>query len=244
MKYKAAVFDMDGTVLDTAGDLCDSMNHVMGQLGLPAGFTIEDTHYLFGSGVTVAVSRALAMLDGADYKTLLTVGTEEDEVTRTLDPALREKVQNMFRSYYGQHCSIKTGPYPGIPALLMRLREHGVHTAVVSNKPDPAVQELVDIHFKGLFDRALGESPAIRRKPAPDMTRKIVEELGIMPEEAVYIGDTEIDLQTAENSGTGCICVDWGFRTKDFLTALGAPAVVSSADELGDLILSGANKRE
>ena len=165
MKYKAAVFDMDGTVLDTAGDLCDSMNHVMGQLGLPAGFTIEDTHYLFGSGVTVAVSRALAMLDGADYKTLLTVGTEEDEVTRTLDPALREKVQNMFRSYYGQHCSIKTGPYPGIPALLMRLREHGVHTAVVSNKPDPAVQELVDIHFKGLFDRALGESPAIRRKP-------------------------------------------------------------------------------
>lgn len=237
MKYKAAVFDMDGTVLDTAGDLCAAMNHVMDGLGRKGNFTIEDTRYLFGSGVEVAVSRAFALQAGADYPALLTIGTPEDKITQTIDPALRQKAQEMFRAWYGQHCSIQTGPYPGIPELLSRLKAGGVCTAVVSNKPDPAVQNLVKIHFPGLFDKALGESPSIRRKPAPDMTLKIVGELGIMPSETVYIGDTEIDMETADNAGTDCICVDWGFRTREFLMEHGAQKVVSTAEELGNVVL-------
>ena len=119
-------------------------------------------------------------------------------------------------------------PYPGIPELLTLLRSRGVKTAVVSNKPDPAVRKLAEEVFPGGFDFALGETPGTARKPAPDMVRRCLSEFGLSPEEAVYIGDSEVVLQTAENAGLSCILVDWGFRSREYLERQGAACIVSS----------------
>ena len=117
---------------------------------------------------------------------------------------------------------------------MKRLREAGIKTAVVSNKPDNAVQKLTELYFKDLFDYSMGERPEIRRKPAADMVNACLEALGVKREEAVYIGDSEIDMETAANSALPCISVDWGFRSKSFLEKNGAERIVSSAEEIFD----------
>ncbi|MBQ8974982.1 MAG: HAD family hydrolase, partial [Oscillospiraceae bacterium] len=140
--------------------------------------------------------------------------------------------------YYPYHCEIKTRPYDGVSDMIRLLRENGIMTAVVSNKMDKSVQALCVKHFDGLVDVAAGENePHVKRKPAPDMTKKVMQELGVTPEEAVYIGDSEIDMQTAENSGLKCISVAWGFRTREFLEEHGASMIIDSVDELPDAIM-------
>lgn len=238
MRYRAAVFDMDGTVLNTIGDLTDSLNYILEQTGHKHGYTEEDVRQFFGSGVQVAVTRVLAIESGiAGYQDLEQVGQPDDTISAQVDGREVERIQELFRPYYEAHCDIRTGEYPGISDLLKRLRAAGVKTAVVSNKPDPAVQTLAEDYFTGLFDLSIGEQPGIRRKPAPDMTLKALKDLGVTQKEAVYIGDSEIDMQTARNSGLDCISVAWGFRSRDFLERHHASLIVSDAGEIGDRIL-------
>lgn len=125
-----------------------------------------------------------------------------------------------------------TGPYDGIMDLLRTLRSRGFKTAVVSNKPDPAVRKLAEECFEGLFDVSTGEQPGIRRKPAPDMTEEAMRLLGVSAGESLYLGDSEIDVQTALNTGMDCICVTWGFRSADFLESLHPLALISTPSEL------------
>ncbi len=180
MKYKAAVFDMDGTVLDTVGDLTDAINHTMKQLGYRGDFTDEDAKLFFGSGVRVALTRAFAVLNGiADGYDLLKVGTENDDISPRIDMDEVAKAEAIYKPYYSTHNDIKTGEYPGITKLLKDLREAGILTAVVSNKPDDSVIALSDNLFNNLFDICLGEKDGINRKPAPDMTLKVLKELGV-----------------------------------------------------------------
>lgn len=210
MSYKLAIFDMDGTILDTLEDLTDSTNAALIANGFPPR-TIEEVRSFVGNGIHRLIE--LAVPTGSDEASI-------------------ESVFQTFTPYYKTHCAIKTKPYDGILALLEKLRAAGVKTAVVSNKADFAVQDLCRDYFPGLFDFAVGEKDGIRRKPSPDSVLHVLDTLHIEKKDAVYIGDSDVDLKTSQNAGMDVIMVGWGFREEAFLKELGAPFVVHSAEEV------------
>lgn len=230
MRYKAAVFDMDGTILNTLDDLTSSLDYALGVTGHRHDYTNDAVRIFFGSGALVACRRALA----CEKTGIVSLDVPEDP---DLDREA-ERVQGVFRTYYVDHCAIKTGPYPGIEELIHALKRSGVKAAVVSNKPDPAVRELADDYFPGLFACSIGEQPGVRRKPAPDTVLKVIGQFGVTKEETVYIGDSEVDIETARNAGTDVISVDWGFRTRAFLETKHPDRIVSSPKELETILLS------
>ncbi len=211
MKYRLVVFDMDGTILDTLSDLTDALNHTLDIYGLPL-HSMDEVKFFVGNGIHKLIERAVPE------------GTEQKKL---------EEIFKSYIEYYGKHCADKTKPYEGVKDLIMELKKLGVLTAVVSNKRDEAVQELCRDYFPGCFDIAIGEKDGIRRKPAPDMVDQALLKLGIDKKDAVYIGDSDVDIQTAENSGLSSIAVTWGFRDRDFLIAHGAEVF---ADEPYDII--------
>lgn len=220
-QIQAVIFDMDGTILNTLEDLTGSLNYALEQTGHRHDYVADDVKHFFGSGVRVAISRAFAE-EGQP-------GVAED------DPEV-ERVRKVFAPHYAAHCNDHTGPYAGIPECIAALRDRGILTAVVSNKPDFAVQTLAREIFPGCFDLAVGEQTGVRRKPAPDMTDKALKDLKVAKENAVYVGDSEVDLMTAENAGLPCIAVSWGFRSVEFLKAQGAAVIVESASEIVDWV--------
>lgn len=217
MRYKLAVFDMDGTVLDTLDDLADAMNAALRETGMPER-TREEVRKFVGNGAGELIRRAAP--EGADDEALSALG-------------------EAFRARYYAHCADKTRPYDGIPGLLSALRAAGMKTAVVSNKPDKAVAKLAEDYFPRAFDIAVGERDGVRRKPAPDAVLEVMKRLGATAEETVYIGDSDVDCATAANAGTDFIGVCWGFRPREVLEESGAKVVCATADELLALILGG-----
>lgn len=208
--YKLIIFDMDGTILDTLDDLTDALNHALARKGYPLRDRREVRRFL-GNGI-----RRLVTLGVPE-------GTGEEDIQETVD---------IFMEYYKVHCADCTCPYPGIPGLLESLRREGRMTAVVSNKADVAVQELCRQYFPGLLDYAVGERPGVRRKPHPDTVIAALEELGVLAEEAVYVGDSEVDLETARNAGMDVIAVTWGFRDRYWLLECGAKVLAEDTEEL------------
>ncbi|MGN1408103.1 HAD-IA family hydrolase [Lactobacillus sp.] len=237
MKYEAAIFDMDGTILNTSEDLTNALNYAMAQTGHRHDYEVLHTKNFFGSGVVVAIRRALAYEAGTSFEDLVAFGTKNEKVPASVTEDEVNRVLDIFRPYYAAHCNLATGPFPGILSLLKKLRQAGVKVAVVSNKPDEAVQKLVSDLFPGYFDFALGQKDEIRRKPAPDMTLACVDALNVILDKCVYIGDSEIDIQTAANSKMDEIAVTWGFRSVDFLKKRGATVLVDTAEELEKAIL-------
>lgn len=215
MRYKAVLFDMDGTVLDTLDDLADSVNRSLREFGLP-----EVSRFQVGQSLG----------NGAKYliRHCLPEGSDE---------ALCEQVLSFYKPWYDAHCLIKTKPYDGILQLMETLRADGVSQAIISNKPDSAVQELAEAFFPGLMDVVIGESPAVKRKPSPDTVLAAASQMGLMASDCVYIGDTEVDLETARNAGMDCIPVSWGFRTEEQLCAAGAEEIIRSPEELKKKLL-------
>lgn len=215
--YKTAVFDLDGTLLDTLEDLMLSTNAALSAHGMPE-HSLEDVRRFVGNGVALLIKRAVP------------AGTPADVEAAVLED---------FKCHYGAHCEDHTGPYPGIPEMLASLREAGVALAVVSNKPDFAVQELVERRFPGTFDAVLGENEAagISKKPAPAMVEAALARMGRDREGMVYVGDSEVDVATAANSGCPCLTVTWGFRTREELLAAGATTFVDTTEELARVIL-------
>ena len=237
MQYKAVIFDMDGTILDTANDLTASVNYAMKACGHKHDYVRADGMRMFGSGVHTALQRALAIEAGrTDPAYLRRIGTAEMMTVPGIDETEVSRIEAVLRPYYLEHSMDETGPYEGIMDLLRTLRERGIRTAVVSNKPDPAVRKLAEDCFENMFDCAAGEQTGIRRKPAPDMVNVVLKDFGIAPREAVYIGDTEIDVETANNTGMPCVCVSWGFRPVDFLQTLKPLAIIDSPAQLLDLL--------
>ncbi len=204
------IFDLDGTLLNTLDDLWASVNYALAQNHYPERSKAEIRSFL-GNGAMVLIRKSLP------------AGTSEEVV---------EQVFSTFRGYYVVHAMDTTCPYEGVGAMLQRLKASGKKIAIVSNKPDAAVQELYDCFFKDVVDIAIGERPEVRRKPAPDMVLKAMELLGSEPSTSVYIGDSEVDMSTAKNSGLPCISVSWGFRDRDFLIAKGADRLIDSPDEI------------
>lgn len=215
MKYKLAIFDLDGTLLDTLEDLTDAVNYALNQCGYPTR-TISEIRSFVGNGIRKLIERSLP----AD--------TEAAEIDR---------VHEIFSPYYKEHCNVKTHPYEGVLAMLQKLREEGVLTAVLSNKADFAVQPLMQQYFPDLFDAAFGERPGIPRKPAPNAVYEIIKLLDVQKEAAVYIGDSNVDIETACNAGLPCISVDWGFRSREQLLSAGAQVIISDPRELIDLFI-------
>ena len=208
------IFDMDGTVLNTLNDLAASVKYVLTRFGMPVHNT-EDYRLYFGSGIRHALQCALPK------------GAGEEMIDQMLP---------LFREHYNVHCLDRTGPYKGIPELMRSLREHGYKLAIVSNKIDSAVKELHAKFFHDDVRVAIGEREGIRRKPAPDTVIQALAELKSTKDEAVYVGDSEVDLQTAANAGLPCITVLWGFREKDFLTEHGATVFANTPQDIFDLL--------
>lgn len=215
MNYKLAIFDLDGTLLDTLEDLEQSLNAALLQNALPPR-TLEEVRRFVGNGIRKLVERGVPS------------GT---------DKTVTDKVYNDFCIYYAKHNADYTYIYRGIPELLDELKKNGCRLAVVSNKADNAVQALCNRFFKGIFDMVIGAKDGIPKKPAPDSVLEILKALRVQKEEAVYIGDSEVDIETAENAGLRSVIVDWGFRDRAVLVARGADRLVSSCTELKAEIL-------
>lgn len=194
------VFDLDGTLLDTLEDLTDSVNFALEKFGFPQR-TIDEIRSFVGNGIANLIARVLPE------------GTENPRYGEVL---------KTFREYYAQHCKDKTRPYDGILQMLDVLLGQGYQMAVVSNKFDAAVKELCALYFGERIRTAVGESEKVRKKPAPDAVYRVLEELSVLPENAVYIGDSDVDLATAANVPMKCVSVTWGFRSRGQLLAAGA----------------------
>ena len=210
MRYQGVLWDMDGTVLDTLEDLWAAVNVSLRRFSLPEA-SLEAVRAGLGNGAAHLIS---------------CVAPEEK----------REQVLAFYKPWYDAHCNLKTRPYPGILPLMGALRAGGVRQAIISNKPDPAVQELAKSYFPGLLDSAVGESETVRRKPNPDAVLAAVRQMGLTVADCVYIGDTEVDLATAKNAGMACIAVSWGFRSREQLIASGATRIAATAEELEKLL--------
>lgn len=218
MPYQAVVFDLDGTLLYTLEDLYLAANHALAALGLPRRSRDEIRSYV-GNGYRQLFR--LAVPDGTP-----------DEV--------QEQALAIFNRYYLAHDEDHTVPYPGIPELLERLAAEGMAMAVVSNKGDAAVRDLMDKVFPDTFAAVAGEREGVRRKPAPDTVHAVMRQLGLGPEEVVYVGDSEVDVATAANVGCACIAVTWGYRSVAQLLEAGATTLADSCDEVADLVLRRA----
>ncbi len=209
--YKTIVFDLDGTLLDTLEDLWTAVNAALAKYHLPLR-TKEEVRSFVGNGIAKLIERA--------------VGEVSPEV---FQGALAE-----FKRYYGEHCEDKTQPYEGILPLLEECKKRGIQTAVVSNKADFAVKKLASTYFEGLLLAAVGENEegGIHKKPAPDSLLAVMQSLGAKKEEVVYVGDSEVDIQTAQNAGVDCISVTWGFKDREFLRANGGMRLVDMPMEV------------
>lgn len=208
--YDTYIFDLDGTLLDTLKDLAASTNYALRHLGMPE-HSVDDVRRFVGNGVKKLMERAIPEgLNNPDF----------DETYR------------VFREHYLAHGLETTRPYDGIMPLLQRLKAADKRIAVVSNKFFDATQELCAHFFDGLVDVAIGEREDIRKKPAPDTVVEALRKLGVGKENAVYIGDSDVDVETARNARMPCISVLWGFRDRQFLADHGAKTFVSSPEEI------------
>lgn len=216
MNYDAILFDYDGTVADSIADIAYAANRALRLAGLPEREEAEYRSFA-GSGAGVLLRRAAPA--GTDGETL-------------------RALYDDYVAYYAEHANDRSRPYDGVPEMLSALKEAGQKLAVISNKPDAAVQPGVERFFAPWLDLAVGEKPGVRRKPWPDMLEAAAAELGVALPRCLYVGDTEVDLETARAANIDCAAVTWGFRTRGQLAAAGASLLFDSPAELTAFILN------
>ena len=214
MKYDAIFFDLDGTVVDSLQDIADAVNHTMDHFGLPRRTPDELKPHL-GWGV----------------------GHLMRAILPDFSQARVDEVLDYYRPYYARHASDRSRPFDGILPMMERLKGDGLLLAILSNKPDAAVQPLARQFFSGLVSLAVGELEGVRRKPHPDMVEAAARQLNVPLERCLYVGDTEVDIDTAKNADIDCACVTWGFRTREQLKKAGASIVVDTPENLTSYIL-------
>lgn len=212
MKINTVIFDLDGTLLYTLEDLTDSTNYALKFFNYPAK-TIEEVKNFIGNGVAKLIERAIPNgLENKNYK----------------------KCLEIFKEHYAKNMYNKTTPYEGVLELLRDLKNENYKIAVVSNKFDNAVKDLCYKYFPNLINFCAGENEAegIKKKPAPDTVLKIIKNFNISKNEAIYIGDSEVDIQTAQNAGLKCISVCWGYKNRDFLIKNGADILAQKPSDI------------
>ncbi|NLL94092.1 MAG: HAD family hydrolase [Clostridiales bacterium] len=203
-KYTTIIFDLDGTLLDTLVDLNKSVNYALEKNGFPVK-TLEETRRFLGNGMGRLVMSSLPE------------GTSEEIFNIVLGD---------FKKYYEIHSNDNTKLYEGIDKLLDILKKLNYNLAIVSNKVQSAVSTLRTRYFDTTISVAFGEQVGIKRKPAPDMVFMAMKEFNASPDETLYVGDSEVDIQTAINAGIDCVSVDWGFRSADELMEAGATIII------------------
>lgn len=211
---KTLIFDLDGTLLDTLKDLQISVNFALKSYNFPVK-SLDEVRKSVGNGLRMLIRGCLP--------------EHVDEITA-------DAVLFKMKEYYRLHCHDETKPYPGVPELLERLCAENYRMAIVSNKTDTMVQELHRVFFSQTIAVSVGETESMKRKPAPDMVFEALQQLGAEITDAIYIGDSEVDIQTAENAGLPCLCVGWGFRSEDALQKAGAKMVYHTSKELYEAI--------
>lgn len=216
MKTEAIIFDLDGTLLNTLEDLADSTNFALDKLNYPPHST-EEIKSFVGNGVAKLIERAIPN------------GRKNPDFDKCL---------NIFKKHYSQNMYNKTKPYDNIINLLTELKRENYKLAVVSNKFDSAVKELCEKYFPDLIDIAIGENEAmgIKKKPAPDTVLQVLDILKINSHQAIYVGDSDVDIMTAKNSNMRCISVTWGFRDREFLIKNNAEIIIDNPKEIIDYL--------
>ena len=214
MNIKAVIWDLDGTLLDTLGDLAASTNAALQKNGLPQR-SIDEVRRFVGNGIARLIERA---------------------VPEGYPPEKTRHVLDDFVAHYAQHSRDTTRPYDGVLPMLDALKAQGVALGIVSNKIDFAVRELSEAYFGDRMQVAVGDDPSRRRKPAPDSVLEAMRRLGVTREETVYVGDSDVDVLTARNAGVPCVAVLWGFRDEACLRAAGAERLARTPDELREII--------
>lgn len=210
MKSQACIFDLDGTLLDTLQDLANSVNIALEDFGQPVR-TVEEVRAFVGNGVRKLMQRAVPE------------GTDED---------LGERIYERFLEVYDREKNHYTKPYDGILELIALLKARGIACAVLSNKNDDAVAALCEAHFPNCFEFTQGMRPGVAPKPAPDALFALCTRMGINSEDAVYIGDSEVDVKTAQAAGMRLVAVTWGFRSREMLAKTGAKEMIDAPREL------------
>lgn len=209
-RYDTVIFDLDGTLLNTLEDLADAVNAVMRSNAYPER-TLDEVRMFVGNGIRRLMEQA---------------------VPKDVEGEVFERVFEEFRNYYTEHCQIKTRAYDGVMELLKVLKDQDYAMAIVSNKNHAAVCELNDIYFKEYISVAIGQKDGIRKKPAPDTVMQALKELGKEASTAIYVGDSEVDFMTADNSGMDCALVTWGFRTTEELADCTPKVWITKPEEL------------
>ncbi|MCI5957550.1 MAG: HAD-IA family hydrolase [Clostridiales bacterium] len=222
-RYDTVIFDLDGTLLNTLGDLTAAANHALRESGYPER-TMEEVRRFVGNGVGMLIRRALPTSADSD------------------EEAFEETLQ-AFKSYYARHNNDTTAPYPGILEMLERLKQAEVRMAIVSNKNDPNVKALAADYFEPWIGLAVGEREGVRRKPNPDAVFAVMRAWNCDPAATLYVGDSGVDLETARNAGVDCVAVCWGFRSEEELRQAGATMLAHSPAELADGVLNGFSER-
>ena len=215
MKKKLIIFDLDGTLIDTVKDLNIAVNHAIKDYGYEAR-TVEQTRNDIGNGVAMLIARSIPLgMDNLYYHDIL----------------------KEFRSYYVEHYFDNSFPYPNVKETLTDLKKKGYKLAVVSNKFDEGAKKLVTLYFKNIFDIIQGQIPELRPKPYPDLVEKVLKELNIDKNDALYIGDTEVDYQTAINSNIDIILETYGYRNKkQLLERTDCPLIIDTIKELNEKV--------
>ena len=214
MKYDGVFFDLDGTVIDSLQNITDAVNYTMRHFGM-AEYSAAELRPVLGNGVGVLMCKIMPP-DIADTR-----------IQQLLD---------FYRPYYARH-STECGPFEGILPMLERLKSAGLVLAIISNKPDSAVQPLGERYFKDYVRLYVGEREDVRRKPWPDMLEKAAEALHVDLSRCLYVGDSEVDIDTANNAGIDCACVTWGFRTRQELIDAGARIILDTPEALAAFVL-------
>lgn len=214
MKINTIIFDLDGTLLSTLDDIKDSTNFALRKCGFPER-SLEEVNSFVGHGTNYLIGKAVP----------------QDTPSHKID-----ECNKIYRQHYKGNKDNKTAPYNGIMDILEKMHNKNYKLAIVSNKFDSAVKELGEKYFSEYMDVAIGESSAIKRKPAPDSIYAAMEELGSSKEETIYVGDSEVDVMAAHNAGLPCIGVSWGFRGRQVLKDEGADYIIDTPDEIFDIL--------
>ncbi len=210
MKYSTYIFDLDGTLINTLDDLTNAINFAMREMSYPER-TIDEVRSFVGNGIKKLVERAVP------------IGINEDDF---------EKTHDIFSKYYVEHIADFTRPYDGVIEAVKRLKDRGCKTAVVTNKEHNAAQIVVREFFGDLFDVVVGKMDGFQPKPSPEVVFYAIKKLSVEKEDCVYVGDSDVDVQTAHNAGLPCIGVTWGFRDREVLEREKAEYIIDNPNEI------------
>ncbi len=238
MRFEYAVFDLDGTLIDTLEDLKDSVNVIMRKYGFPER-SLPEIRAFVGNGLRRLIELSVPQLPSAGTNAS---GSSAPSAAALLPrPSVTgeafERLFAEYKTYYAAHCMVKTAPYKGIPEAVRAIRDAGIRCAVVTNKMQSAAEEIIRSFFGDVFDVVIGQIDGMPQKPAPDGVRLAMERLGADPAKTVYIGDSEVDCLTARNARLPIIGVTWGFRDRAVLETNAADFVIDSPDGILPILI-------